>query len=103
MKRYLRRSACAGFMRVCNAVKDGSTMSYWYYLKVGTAWYPFDIRELAKRAKQPGPVLTPQSDLIQALQDRDTVKYESLLQKDLNTICSWCMKVSAQDFLERVK
>lgn len=103
MKRFVRRSACAGFMRVCNAVKNNQTMSYWYYLKIGTGWFPFDIRELAKRVGVSCPVLTEESELTEALRNRDSVKYENLLQKDLNVICSWCVRFSAQDFVERKK
>lgn len=100
MKRYIRRSACAGFMRVCNATKDGRVLSFWYYLKIGTGYFPFDIRELAKRAKVDMPPLVPDEEITEAIGARDRVKYESLLQKDLHTICAWCVRISAQDFME---
>lgn len=97
MKRHQTRIVTHNFIKVASAVKDGMTMTYWYYMWIGSKWYPFDIRDIAAKGNHTLPSLATDAE-IEAVRGV-TLGYEMLLQRDLQTVALWCVAVDAKDHI----
>lgn len=83
MKRHTHLSVTVGFLKLHCAVKDGTPMRYWYYIKLGSRWYPFDVRAVARAAGHDLPAL-----------DRTDA------QENLYNVAKWCQGINAQDYIK---
>ena len=97
---FRRRNVTCGNMKLCSATKDGLTLQFVYYMKIGSQWYQFDIREVAKKAKRNYPVPS-----VHGGYGLDKIKnipnYEEQLKQELHMVAAWCQAIGAQDFIER--
>ena len=100
MKRFSRRTYTAGTMRLCSARKDGATLPCNYFMWIGSKWYLFDIREVAKASGHGLPSLMT-IDEIRASR-AVTGGYEKLLQRDLERVTLWCVATDAADYVKRL-
>lgn len=80
MKRHIRFTQTAGYTKVSCALKDGRVLTYWYYMKIGSKWYAFDIRDAAKALNHEVPKL-----------------YEDDPLASLVNVMKWCLAANAQD------
>lgn len=97
MKRHQSRIVTHNFIKVASAVKDGMTMTYWYYIWVGSKWHTFDIRDIAAKTNHPLPKLATDAEIETAR--GVTLGYELLLQRDLQTVALWCVAVDAKNYI----
>lgn len=80
MKRHIRLGTTSGYTKIHCAIKDGCVMTYWFYMKIGSQWYPFDIRDVAKRLEREIPKLVHGSH-----------------EQSLANVTQWCLAANAQD------
>lgn len=99
MKRHKHRIVTRGFVKVASAVKDGSTMQFWYYMWIGSKWHAFDIRDVAEKSNHTLPRLMSSEELEAA--KGVTLGYELLLQRDLETVALWCVAIDAHNYISR--
>lgn len=94
MKRHPTRVITVGNFKVANALHNGRTNYMWYYMWIGSKWYPFDIRDVAAKAG----VKIPNVSVNQFLSGPDL---EARLLKVLENVAVWCKTINAQDYIKR--
>jgi len=83
------RRAVSGDITLASAVKDGSSLVFWFYIQYGDNWIEFDIREIAQKAGVQLPAFAVTGN-----------EFESIIQADLQLAADWCNDINVMQYLE---